>query len=98
MEMISYEEFEKIMENLEWVDREVICEGNILSNSEYEEAIEISYQKGYGKLDQDEGDMRRDFLILIDEICKDQLDRKLRDMKIDVSEAYTTFCDEWYSL
>ena len=92
---VSYREFSNMMDNFIW-ERVLKCQGEMLVDEDYEEMISLWYKKGYGRDNMSEREMRSAVLIMIDEISKDYIDKRLQAIKLDVLEIYHQFVDDWY--
>jgi len=93
-EKVSYREFVSMMNNLQWIERDIEAEGDIISEDDYEEMINLWMDKGYAR--KDDIEFYNTFLTLLDEIVHEWFFIKFRDMKIDKGNIYEEFLERYY--
>ena len=91
---VSYREMINCLCNLEWIDRDIELDGNILVDSVYDDMLTLWKKKGYAVPEED--NFENSVLILLDDIVKEQLYRRFTELKIDTGRVYNAFIEQYY--
>ena len=91
---VTYKEFYEMMQNIEFVDKDIYLDGNVISNQKLEALIDLWEQKGY-KRDNDDNFLLT-FLTYIDSLAMDMFYSKFQEVQLDIKEMYDSFINGYY--
>jgi hypothetical protein len=91
---VSFREWLALMDNIQFQDRAILCEGEILNDDLFTETMDNWEDKGYAIPEEEH--FTSSVLELMQEIVINQFHQKFLEMDIDMSDLYNQWISNYY--